>query len=213
MVLHMKRLYIIVLNLFFVFNLFASNDVHRIIINGVINPIATEYVEKSVERAENENAQLLIIQLDTPGGLMESMHMIMKTIQNSKVPVAVYVAPIGARAGSAGVYITYAAHIASMAPSTNIGSAHPVFGGGDNKMDSTSTDFMLEKMVKDSVAKIKAAAEHYGRNAEWAEKAVRESANITEREALELNVIDYVVPDTDSLLSEREYCFETYFAY
>jgi len=197
----MKNLFLMVFSLFIFSNLFASDDVHRIIINGVINPIATEYVEKSVERAENENAQLLIIEMDTPGGLMESMHMIMKTIQNAKVPVAVYVAPVGARAGSAGVYITYASHIAAMAPSTNIGSAHPVFGGGDNKMDSTQTDLMMEKVTNDAVAKIRTAAERYGRNADWAEKAVRESANITETEALELNVIDYVVPDTDSLLA------------
>lgn len=197
----MKGYFFFVFTLLSVSSLFASKNVHRIVINGVINPIAQEYVEKAVERAENDDAQLLIIQLDTPGGLMESMHMIMKSIQNSKVPVAVYVAPVGARAGSAGVYITYAAQIAAMAPSTNIGSAHPVFGGGENKLDSTSTDIMMDKITNDSVAKIRAAAERNGRNADWAEKAVRESANITAREALKLNVIDYVVPDTDSLLT------------
>ena len=197
----MKGIVLTIFALIFCTQLLASNEVHRIIIDGVINPIATEYVEKAVQRAENENALLLVIQIDTPGGLLESMHMIMKSIQNSKVPVAVYVAPIGARAGSAGVFITYAAHIAAMAPSTNIGSAHPVFGGGENKMDSTQTDIMMEKVTNDAIAKIRAAAERNGRNADWAEKAVRESANITEREALELNVIDYIVPDTDSLLA------------
>ncbi len=196
----MKR---IILSAFFMFaaQLYAAEDVYRIIIGGVINPIATEYIENSIDQAEKTGAQLLIIELDTPGGLMESMHNIMKAIQNAEVPIAVYVSPSGSRAGSAGVYITYAAHIAAMAPSTNIGSAHPVFGGGENKMDSTTTDIMMDKVTNDAVAKIKAAAERHGRNAEWAEKAVRESANITEKEALELNVIDYVVPSVDSLLA------------
>lgn len=197
----MKRIVFIIFFLINIHALWAAGEVHRIIINGVINPIATEYIEKSIEHAENNKAQLLIIEMDTPGGLMESMHNIMKSMQNSSVPIAVYVAPSGSRAGSAGVYITYAAHIAAMAPSTNIGSAHPVFGGADNKMDSTTTDLMMDKVTNDAVAKIKSAAEKHGRNAEWAEKAVRESANITEREALEMHVIDYIVPSADSLLS------------
>ncbi|KAA3615045.1 MAG: nodulation protein NfeD [Calditrichaeota bacterium] len=179
----------------------AGETVHRIIINGVINPIATEYIEQSIERAEISSVQLLIIELDTPGGLMESMHNIMKAIQNAKVPVAVFVSPSGSRAGSAGVFITYSAHIAAMAPSTNIGSAHPVFGGGENKMDSTQTDIMMDKVTNDAIAKIKAVAERRGRNIEWAEKAVSESANITAQEALKMNVIDYIVPSADSLLS------------
>lgn len=181
--------------------LYATEVVHRIIINGVINPITAEYIENSIEHAEEAGAQLLIIELDTPGGLMGSMHNIMKAIQNAGIPVAVYVSPSGSRAGSAGVYITYAAHIAAMAPSTNIGSAHPVFGGRENKTDSTVTDIMMEKVTNDAVAKIKAAADRYGRNAEWAEKSIRESANITEQEALKLNVVDYVVPSVDSLLA------------
>ncbi|MEJ2542661.1 MAG: nodulation protein NfeD [Calditrichaceae bacterium] len=175
--------------------------VHRIIIDGVINPVATEYIVKSIYKAEKDNAELLLIELDTPGGLMESMHQIMKAIQSSDVPVAVYVAPSGSRAGSAGVYITYSAHIAAMAPSTNIGSAHPVFGSGSGEMDSTTTETMMEKVVNDAVAKIKAVAKTRGRNVEWAEKAVRESANITETEALKLNVIEYIAPSVDSLLS------------
>ncbi len=175
--------------------------VHRIIIDGVINPVATEYIVKSIEKAEKENAELLLIQLDTPGGLMESMHRIMKAIQSSDIPIAVYVAPSGSRAGSAGVYITYSAHIAAMAPSTNIGSAHPVFGSGTEKMDSTATETMMEKVVNDAVAKIKAVAKTRGRNVEWAEKAVHESANITETEALKLRVIEYIAPSVDSLLA------------
>jgi len=176
--------------------------VHRIVINGVINPVATEYIIKSIERAEQERAQLLVIEIDTPGGLMESMHQIVKAIQSSDVPVAVYVAPSGSRAGSAGVFITYAAHIAAMAPSTNIGSAHPVFGSGTGgQPDSATTETLMEKVVNDAVAKIKSVAEKRGRNMEWAEKAIRESANITETEALALNVIEYIVPSTDSLLN------------
>lgn len=180
-----------------------ANTVHRIIINGVINPVATEYIVQSIERAEDEEAELLVIELDTPGGLMESMHQIVKAIQASDVPVAVFVAPSGSRAGSAGVFITYAAHIAAMAPSTNIGSAHPVFGGGTPGMeaDSAGTETMMEKVTNDAVAKIKTVAEKRGRNIEWAEKAIRESANITETEALELDVIEYIVTDIDSLLA------------
>jgi membrane-bound serine protease (ClpP class) len=128
---------------------------------------------------------------------MDSMHDIVKRILSSDVPVAVYVAPSGSRAGSAGVFITMAAHIAAMAPGTNIGSAHPVnFGGGED-----SSQVMMDKIVNDAVAGIKSVAEKRGRNAEWAEKAVRESINITETEALQQKVIDYVVPSVDSLLS------------
>ena len=182
--------------------LFAST-VHRIIINGVINPAASEYIVSSIDRAENAQAELLVIQLDTPGGLMESMHKIVKAIQTSRVPVAVYVAPSGSRAASAGVFLTYAAHIAAMAPSTNIGSAHPVFGGGSpgGKPDSSSSETMMEKVINDAVAKIKGMAKRRGRNMEWAEKSIRESANITAEEALELQVIDYIVPTLDSLLT------------
>ncbi len=182
--------------------LFAST-VHRIIINGVINPAASEYIVSSIDRAENAPAELLVIEMDTPGGLMESMHKIVKAIQTSRVPVAVYVAPAGSRAASAGVFLTYAAHIAAMAPSTNIGSAHPVFGGGSpgGKPDSSASETMMEKVVNDAVAKIKSMAKSRGRNIEWAEKSIRESANITAEEALKLNVVDYIVPTLDSLLT------------
>ena len=196
-----KTFFFCLIFLIFSNSLFART-VHRIIVDGVINPVATEYIVKSIDRAEKDNAELLVIELDTPGGLMESMHRIIKAIQSSEVPVAVYVAPSGSRAGSAGVYITYAAHIAAMAPSTNIGSAHPVFGEGSAKMDSTTTETMMEKVVNDAVAKIKAVAKTRGRNVEWAEKAVRQSPNITETEALKLHVIDYIAPTLDSLLSE-----------
>ncbi len=192
----------IILILLFSFSLSLAGTVHRIVINGVINPAATEYVIKSIEQAEKQNAAALLIELDTPGGLMESMHRIVKAIQGSDVPVIVYVYPDGARAASAGVFITYAAHIAAMAPSTNIGSAHPVFSGGAGMpQDSSGSETMMEKVTNDAVAKIKAMAEKRSRNAEWAEKAIVKSENITAREALKIRVIDYIAPNTDSLLA------------
>ncbi len=199
----MKRIAFSLVLVFILFNLSLAQVVHRIIVDGVINPVATEYITQSIQRAEEAQAQLLVIQLDTPGGLMESMHRIVKAIQSSKVPVAVYVAPPGSRAASAGVFVTYAAHIAAMAPSTNIGSAHPVFGSSPTggKPDSAMSKTMLEKVTNDAVAKIRSLAKKRGRNADWAEKAIRESANITAEEALKLHVIDYLVPTLNSLLT------------
>jgi len=175
----------------------AQNKVvYQITINGVINPAAREFIVESIDQAEEDGAELVVIELDTPGGLMGSMHDIVKRILSADVPVAVYVYPSGSRAGSAGVFITMAAHIAAMAPGTNIGSAHPVdISGG-----SDSSRVMTEKIVNDAVASIKTVAEKRGRNVTWVEKAVRESANITETEALQQKVIDYVVPTLDSLL-------------
>ena len=171
--------------------------VHQINVDGVINPVSAEYISDAIDRAQEAGAELLVIQLDTPGGLAKSMHDIVKKILASEVPVAVFVAPSGSRAASAGVFITMAAHIAAMAPGTNIGSAHPVTVTGQQD----TSDVMMEKVINDAVASIKSVSEKRGRNAEWAEKAVRESANITEREALKEHVIDYVVPTVDSLLS------------
>jgi membrane-bound serine protease (ClpP class) len=171
--------------------------VHKITIDGVINPVASEYILESIEKAEEEKAELLLIEMDTPGGLMVSMHDIVKGILGADVPVAVYVSPSGSRAGSAGVFITIAAHIAAMAPGTNIGSAHPVNMGGAQD----TSKVMEEKIVNDAVAHIRSVAIKRGRNADWVESAIRESANITEKEALKLKVIDFVVPTVDSLLS------------
>jgi membrane-bound serine protease (ClpP class) len=188
---------VIIFILFLTINSLSTNVVHKITIDGAINPVVTEFIIQSIEEAEDANAELLVIEMDTPGGLMASMHKIVKSILASEVPVAVYVAPSGSRAGSAGVFITMAAHIAVMAPSTNIGSAHPVnLGGGQD-----TSQVMTEKIVNDAVASIRSVAEKRGRNADWAEKAIRESANITETEALDQNVIDYIVPLVDSLLS------------
>jgi len=194
----MKNIIFIWLFLFIASVLAQNKVVHKITIDGVINPVATEYILESIERAEEDNVELLIIEMDTPGGLMVSMHEIVKGILGADVPVAVYVSPSGSRAGSAGVFITVAAHVAAMAPGTNIGSAHPVQMGGGGAQDTSQV--MEEKIVNDAVAHIRSVAEKRGRNADWAESAIRESANITEKEALNLNVIEHIVPTVDSLL-------------
>lgn len=162
--------------------------------DGVVNPVMSEYISKSIDDAAETDSELVVIRLDTPGGLETSMRSIVKKIISSPVPVAVHVSPSGARAASAGVFITMSAHIASMAPGTNIGAAHPVAVG--SRMD----DEMAEKAVNDSAAYIRTIAEKKNRNAGWAEKAVRESVSITEKEALELNVIDLISAGTETLL-------------
>jgi membrane-bound serine protease (ClpP class) len=175
----------------------ARPVVHVVKVEGVINPVSADFVVKSLKEAQEAGAECLVIQLDTPGGLMESMRQIIKEILNSTIPVVVYVHPSGSRAASAGVFIAYAAHIAAMTPGTNIGAAHPVTIGASQ--DTANT--MMEKVTNDAAAYIRSLAEKRGRNVDWAEKAVRESVSITEKEALELNVIDYIAPTLDSLLA------------
>lgn len=172
-----------------------AGQVHYLNVDGIVNPVMSEFIIKSIETAAKENAEALVIQLDTPGGLDLSMRDIVKAILSSDVPVVVYVAPAGSRAASAGVFITYAAHIAAMAPGTNIGSAHPVAMGGE-KMDET----MMKKVENDAVAYIKGIAAKRRRNAEWAERAVRKSENIAAEEALKLKVVDLIVQDKKALL-------------
>jgi len=163
---------------------------------GVINPVAAEYINHVLTESQEGGAAAALIRLDTPGGLDTSMRLIIKDITSSAVPVIVYVAPTGARAASAGVFILYAAHIAAMAPGTNVGAAHPVaMGGGD--MDAV----MKEKVENDAAAYIKSIAEKRGRNVKWAEEAVRKSVSVTEQEALKLKVIDLVADDVPSLLA------------
>jgi len=173
--------------------------VEWITIDGAIGPVSAQYIDEGIARAEEMDAECLVIEMDTPGGLMKSMRMICKDILAAQVPVVVYVSPSGSRAGSAGVFITLVAHIAAMAPSTNIGAAHPVGLGGEGTSDTSKV--MEQKVTNDAVAFARTLAEKRGRNADWAEKAVRESASITETEALELGVIDYIAPDRDSLLA------------
>ncbi len=163
---------------------------------GVINPVSAEYLHDALAFAEAGRAQALIVKLDTPGGLDTSMRMIIKDMTNAPLPVVVYVSPSGGRAASAGVFITMAAHVAAMAPGTNIGAAHPVSMGG-GEMDKT----MKEKVENDSVAYIKSIAEQHGRNVKWAEDAVRKSVSVTEKEALDLKIIDVIVEDIPALLA------------
>ena len=180
--------------IFLYFSLPSNADIIVIKTDGVVNGVMANYISKSIDQAVKENAEALVIELDTPGGLMNSMENIVKSINASKSPVVVYVSPSGAKAACAGVLITLTDHIAAMAPGTNIGAAHPVSMGG--KMDET----MAKKVENNAAAYIKSLAEKRGRNSEWAEKAVRESVSITETEALELNVIDIVAPNLNSLL-------------
>lgn len=163
---------------------------------GAIGPASAEFVEAGIKRAVSLNAEALIIELDTPGGLDTSMRSIVQDIFSSPVPVVVYVSPSGARAASAGVFITMAAHIAAMAPGTNIGAAHPVGVGGS--LDKT----MAEKAENDAVAYLKSIAEQRGRNAAWAESAVRKSVSATETEALNSGIVDLLSKDLRTLLAD-----------
>jgi membrane-bound serine protease (ClpP class) len=167
-------------------------------VDGIINPATAKFITDSIDQAAQQGGQCLIIQLDTPGGLMDSMRLIVKKILASHIPIIVYVAPKGARAASAGVFITMAAHIAVMAPGTHIGAAHPVTLGAEGKESKT----MMEKVVNDAVADIKATTKTRGRNVDWAEKAVRKSVSITEEEALKLNVVDLISSDLQDLLTK-----------
>jgi membrane-bound serine protease (ClpP class) len=167
-------------------------------VDGIINPATSKFIIDSIDQASQEGAQCVIIQLDTPGGLMDSMRNIVKKFLSSNIPIIVYVAPSGARAASAGVFITMAAHVAVMAPGTHIGAAHPVTLGAEVKEDKT----MTEKILNDTVSYIKTIAKTRGRNVNWAEKAVRQSVSITDDEALKLNVIDMIAADVKELLTK-----------
>lgn len=170
-------------------------DVCLVRISSDINPGIADFVKKAIEFASENKYSCIIIQLDTPGGLSESMREIVMAILASKIPVVVYVAPGGARAASAGVIITMAADIAAMSPGTNIGAAHPV-GLGGKDVGGTMSD----KVTNDMVAYAKSIAGKRNKNADWAENAVRKSVSITETEALKENVIDFVAKDLDDLL-------------
>ena len=180
----------------------STSRVDVLNVKGTINPVLVDYIRHGIDQAEEENAVACIIQLDTPGGLDTSMRDIVKDIVNAEVPVVVYVSPSGARAASAGVFITIAAHVAVMAPNTAIGAAHPVAIGAEGEAEMSEA--MEEKIVNDAAAYIRSIAEAHGRNMEWAEKAVRESVSATEQEALELNVIDMVASDLDALITQLE---------
>ncbi|MDQ3657311.1 MAG: nodulation protein NfeD [Chloroflexota bacterium] len=172
-------------------------NVRIVTIDDTITPTMAQYVERGIRSAENANADAVVLEIDTPGGLGSAMDDIDRAILESEVPVIAYVSPRGARAASAGVFITYASHIAAMAPGTSIGSASPVNSDGGDMSET-----MEAKVTNDAVSSIRNLAELRGRNAEWAESAVREAANITATEALDLDVINLIAPDLDTLLND-----------
>ena len=172
-----------------------KSSIYLLQLSGIINPITSRYVVGGIEDAEAEEAECLILQLDTPGGLDTSMRDIIRKMLNSPIPIIVYISPSGGRAASAGVFITLASNIAAMAPGTNIGAAHPVVMG-EGEIDEE----MKAKMENDAAAYIKSIAEKRGRNVQWAEKAVRESASITEQEAIEIGIIEFIANDVEELI-------------
>lgn len=169
--------------------------VHVLTAKGTVNPIMQRYIDRGIGAAEDEKAAAVVIRLNTPGGLSSSMDEIDRRILNAKVPVVTYVWPSGGQAASAGTFITYASHVAAMAPGTVIGSATPVdAGGGDIQGD------LRNKVIENAVAKIKGFANRYGRNADWAERAVRDGISATAEDALSQGVVDVVAPDLTTLL-------------
>jgi membrane-bound serine protease (ClpP class) len=196
----------------------ASAEMVRVLtVQGAISPASADYLVRGIDKAAEDKAHLVVIEMDTPGGLDTSMRDIIKSILASKVPVATYVSPKGARAASAGTYILYASHIAAMAPATNLGAATPVElapSGGDKPAapDKPATpgkptepapgDAKMRKAVHDAAAYIRGLAELRGRNVEWAERAVREAVSLPADEALAINVIDIVATDLEDLLQQ-----------
>ena len=169
--------------------------VHILTTDSIVGPVMERYLDRGIDAAEDEDAEAVVIRLDTPGGLISSMNDIVKRILSSEVPVVVYVSPKGGLAASAGTFITMAAHVAAMAPTTTIGAATPVGSGGEEIQGPLG-----EKVTNNAAAQIKALAELRGRNEEWAESAVREAISANATEALELNVVDLLANDLDELL-------------
>ena len=205
MIIFRKLLVIALLLMVWPANAFGSNSIIVIEVEGAINPVVAEFVTNEIRSANTSSEELIVIRMDTPGGLDTSMRKIIKAIQSSKIPVASFVSPGGSRAASAGTFITIASHIAAMEPGTNIGAAHPVnlMGGGTGEQAKV----MEDKVLNDASAYIRSLAEQRGRNAHWAELSVRKSVSVSAEEAKRLNVIDLVAANLDSLvlaLDKRE---------
>lgn len=197
----MRHLFAIACAFLFLFQTGATaapaNTVHLLTYEGIINPVSSELFVNAIASAEKSGAEALIIQLDTPGGLDTSMRDIVKAIIASQVPVIVHVSPSGGRAASAGVFIMLAAHLSAMSPGTNMGAAHPVAMGGQTMDEETK-----KKVENDAAAYIRSIAEQRGRDAQWAESAVRKSVSVTEKEALDLKLIDFIAKDATDLLKQ-----------
>ena len=187
------------------FSTAAETKVIELEIDGAISVATADYLSSGIEHAEEIGAELVIISMDTPGGLMKPMRDIVQVILASTVPVATYVTPAGARADSAGTYILLACHVAAMTPTTHLGAATPVSlvnGPAENDQGDEKADSAMDrKVMNDAVSYIRSLAERYGRNADWAESAVTEAATLTAAEALEQNVIDFIASDREELLS------------
>jgi membrane-bound serine protease (ClpP class) len=167
--------------------------------NMMILPGTSEYLKSSIKKAGEDGAKILIVELDTPGGMLNTTQEMVQEINNSDIPVVIYVTPSGATAASAGVFVTLAGHIAAMSPGTSIGAAHPVSGDGKDIEGD-----MRQKTENITVAMMKSISEQRGRNVTWAEKAIRESSSITANDALKMQVIDVVAEDIDSLLKQLQ---------
>ncbi|MGB6481310.1 MAG: ATP-dependent Clp protease proteolytic subunit, partial [Candidatus Sulfotelmatobacter sp.] len=184
----------------FVLSSVSSAEVLKIVVNDTIQPITEEYIARAIDEAQRRNDQAVLIEINTPGGLVESTRQIIEKITSSQVPVIVYVAPSGSRAGSAGIFILEAADVAAMAPGTNAGAAHPVllFGPTTVKPD----DEMKQKIENDAAALMRSVVSRRGRNVELAESAVRESKSFTDQEALAQHLIDYIASSQDDLFRQ-----------
>ena len=195
----MKPIFLYLIILFLLPLLANAQTVVALKIDGTINPVTADFIHQGIEKAEREKAECLLIELNTPGGLLKSTRIIVSDLIESPVPVVVFVSPSGAHAGSAGVFITLAAHVAVMAPGTNLGAAHPV------DLQNQQQDYVMnDKVTNDAAAFIRSIAEKRQRNSEWAEEAVRKSVSITENEAVEKKVVNFIAKNTEDLLNQLD---------